>query len=77
MPGWRGNSLINKVPSPTVLIVPSSVIAEIVAEPKPTASGGNHLAATHQYANPNTDVTAVVLINDPALTNMTIFVLIH
>ena len=77
LPGWRANSPVNKVPNPNVLIIASSVIAEIAAEPRPTASGGNHLAATHQYTNPSIDVTAVVLINDPAFTNMTIFVFIH
>jgi hypothetical protein len=57
--------------------VPSSIIAEIAAEARPTVSGENDLAAIHQYANPSTDVTAVVLINDPALIKITKLVLIH
>src|SRR6266851_943072 len=77
LPGRRGNSPINRVPNPNMQTDPSSIIAEIVAEPRPTACGENHLAATHQYPKPSTDVTAVVPINDPVLTNITILVLIH
>ncbi len=73
-PGCRGNSPTSSVPNPTMQTVPSSVIAEIAAEPRPTACGGNHRAATHQYASPSIDVTAVVPTRDPALINLTLFV---
>src|SRR5207247_10385185 len=76
-PGWRGNSPKKRVPDANMQIVPTSAIAEIAAEPRPTVFGGKDLAATHEYANPSTDVTAVVLINDPALTKITKLVLIH
>jgi hypothetical protein len=70
LPGWRGISPINSVPHPNMAILASSVIAEIAAEDRPTASGGKYLAASHQYGNPSTNVMAVVPANDPVLANM-------
>ncbi len=76
-PGWRGNSPINNVPRPSVHTVPSSVIAEIAAEARPTASGGKSRAATHQYAKPSTEVTAVVLTSEAAFNSKTLLALTH
>jgi hypothetical protein len=77
LPGCRGNSPTSSVPNPNIQTVPSSVIAEIVAELRPIARGVNQRAATHQKANPSADVTAVAPIDDPALINMTLFILTH
>jgi len=58
-------------------MLPSNIIAEVAAEANPTISGENSRAAIHQYPKPSSDVTAVVPINDPALTNVTLFALTH
>ena len=41
LPDCRGNSPMSNVPSPITLTFPRSIIAEIAADPKPTASGVN------------------------------------
>jgi hypothetical protein len=52
-------------------------MAETSAEARPTDEGGKSRAATHQYANPNMPVTAVVPTSEPALINMVQFVFIQ
>ena len=48
LPDWRGSSPMSSVPKPSTPTAPSSIMAEIAADAKPTASGGNKRAASHQ-----------------------------
>jgi hypothetical protein len=65
----RGRSAISMVPMPNMPMVPIRVIADTAADAWPTASVGAVRAASHQYANPNSEVMAVVAISEPALRN--------
>src|SRR5438105_1241795 len=62
-------SPISSVPRPSMLMVASSVLAEIAAAASPTAAGGAVRAASDQNTNPKPDVTAAVA--DRVLTLLT------
>ncbi len=73
LPGQRGSSPMSSVPNPKTPTVPSSSMAEIVAEANPTASGGNSRSANHQYMKPMADVKAVVPIRELEFDITTLF----
>jgi hypothetical protein len=60
---------MSQVPNPNIPTVPRSIIAEIAAEPRPTAAGGKSRAASHQKTKPSAAVTPVVLINEVAFAS--------
>jgi len=65
---WRrGSSPMSTVPRPSMPIVPSRVMAEIPADPYPTARWENRRAARAQYTKPSTDASPVVATRLPAL----------
>ena len=68
-----GSSPMSMGPRPNIPTVPSRVIADVAAEPKPTAWALNSFAATAQYTNPSADATPTVPTRLVALDRSALF----
>src|SRR5260221_9480723 len=70
LPLKRWKSRTSDVPKPRTLIVARRVIDEMAATATPTEEAGKKRAATTQYAEPTTDVTAVVATMEKAFAKI-------